>query len=212
MMSSSMITAFLRCIVAASLLLWLNYAYGLKIIEALLPLMRREIMWLDDNYQIFSLSLTREAVNAIIHLDFTITHFIVVNDHVIVQPDPHTHYVIGAYATNMLLPVVIGLTLFFAWPSKRNSEYLLRILIGLPVLLLTLLCDTPLVLYNQIWKITAGASMSHDFYLIAAWNDFLQMNGQCVIALFLAAMVIALASSITPDGNSVGKTRRRTEH
>jgi hypothetical protein len=189
--------ASLRLVAAVGLLLVLNHLYGRQLVETLLPLLHRELGWLDDNYRILTLTLATQGADSVIRLDVTLARFVVVGSQVI-APDPRGHAVVSTLASSVLQPAIIGLALLAVWPASRTAQYAWRCLIGLPLLLLMLPLDIPFVLLGELWQVIVASSAQHEFSPLLAWNDFLQQGGRQVLALCASVLVIVLAQWIAP--------------
>jgi len=197
-LSSPLPQACLRFVLATGLLLWLNHRYGMNMVERLLPLLRYELTWLDDNYRIINLTITKQAADPMILLDLTPARHIVVSAHFMIRPDPRIHGVVNFHAGSVLEPVIIGLVALSVWPAKEHIHYALRYVIGLPLLLLILPFDAAFVLLGELWKILTSPSGQHDFSLLVAWTDFIMEGGRQGLALFMAIIAIAGTHLIAP--------------
>jgi hypothetical protein len=200
--------ASLRLMVVGGFLLWVNHLYGQQLIELLLPILRKEIGWLDDNYRILDLTLATLATDSVIRLDVTLARYVFVGAHHGIAPDPRGHAVITTLAQSLLQPMIIGLTLLAVWPVSRMTQYLWRYLIGLPLLLLMLPLDIPFVLLGEVWEIIILSQVQHDFSPLLAWKDFLQQGGRQGLALCTAVVAIVIAQWLAPQRPNLRETTR----
>lgn len=191
-MSSPTLKNGLRLVAAVGSLLALEHGYGPALVEALLPLIHAELHWLDDSYRILNLGLARQGADSVLRLDVTLARFVVVGAHVI-APDPRGHAVVTTLAASLFKPVIVGLALLAAWPVQRALQYAWRLLIGVPLLLLLLPLDVPLVLLGEVWELVRMARAPDSFSLLIIWKDFLQGGGRLALA-FCAAMAATAAS------------------
>jgi len=194
MLSQVLKTTFLF-VAATSFLLMLNHWYGQQLIETLLPLFRSELLWLDDNYRILRFDLATQDSDSVIRLDVTLARFVVVGSHVI-SPDPRGHAVVTTLASSILRPAIFGLALLAVWPVQRTRQYIWRFVIGMPLLLMLLPLDVPLVLLGELWELLIAANTPRNFSLLIAWKDFLQGGGRLALALCAALVTIAIAKKL----------------
>lgn len=191
-LQSPALKACLRLVAAICLLMLLDYLYSRQLIEALLPLLRRELVWLDDHFHILNLAFATQGYDSVIRLDVTLARTLVIDSHAI-APDPRAHAMVSTLASSVVQPAIIGFTLLTVWPASHLAQYLSRYVIGLTLLLLLLPFDIPFVLLGELLQVIVSSLGKHDFSFLISWKDFLQQGGRQVLGLCIAMISIVLA-------------------
>jgi len=187
-------TILLSC--ASIFLLMLNHWYGQYLTGMMLPIFRSELQWLGDNYSILHFGLARQGYDHVIRLDVSLARFVVVGSHVI-APDPRGHAVVTTLASSVLRPVIFGFVLIAVWPAQRSRQYLWRLVIAAPLLLMLVLLDVPFVLLGEVWELVIAATAPGNFSPLIVWKDFLQGGGRLALALCVSLVAIAVARWIS---------------
>lgn len=182
----------LRFMLAMALLLAANHFAGERTIESLLPLMKREIAWLDDTYRVIDLKLDRQGADRVIRLEVGLANPVVLGGRVLL-PDPRARANASTLAGSVMQPVVLCLALIAAWPARRPTEYPFRALIAFVGLVLAVLADVPFVLWGEVWHIQVSALEPDRFSPLLVWKDFLQGGGRFVLGLLVGALAIRAA-------------------
>lgn len=163
------------------------YCFGQYVLEILTPLFKWAIVHFDSNYHVISFGLKQHGHDAIYVLQVSLAQLVVLGGQFVV---PQENGVANAstVASHVWQMSVMFLAVLFAWPINSLLQVILRVLFGLPLLLLVLLCDTPLTLLSAIWALVLQELDPHRFSILLAWNDFLEAGGRLVIGLVSGAL------------------------
>ena len=171
-MRSPTLKASLRLAAVLALLLVLNHRYGRHLIEALLPLLRWELGWLDDNYHILKLMVaTNPRGGSMIQLDVTLARYVVIGTRVL-EPNPGVTEMASTVTGTVLRPLILGLAMLAVWPVSRTRQYAWRFAIGMSLLLLILPFDVAFMLLGQLQEVLLFYAKTHeDFSALIAWKE-----------------------------------------
>ena len=181
--------AGLRFALAIALTLALSHANDARVVESLLPLMKAEIAWLDDNYRVLDLSLDRQGADRVIRLEVGLARIIVLGGQAL-HPDPRARANVSTLAGHITQPVILCLALILAWPARRLSEYPVRALIASGGIALVVLVDVPFVLWGELWNIHVLALEPDRFSPLLIWKYFLQGGGRFVLGLAVGVLAV----------------------
>lgn len=158
------------------------YCFGQSLLEVLTPLFKWAIVHLDANYRVTSFELKQQGHDVVYVLQVKLAQLVIVGSQFVV---PHENGLANAstMASHVWQMSVMFLSVLFAWPIKNVLQVMLRILLGFPILLLVLLCDTPFALLAAIWAMMLQELDPHRFSILLAWNDFLEAGGRLVIGM-----------------------------
>lgn len=192
---SSVFVAGWRCVLLGVALLWLFHASGEVVLPVLLHLYRWELGWLDDHYRVLFLGVTRRGEEEVLQLVVTLARPLVVGGQLIL-PDARGQATVSTLLGHPAQMAVLFLAALLGWPARRGGEYLLRALCGLPLLLLLLMADIPLVMLAELWAMLLEVHDPGGFSPLVLWSGFLQSGGRWALTLASAGMVIGLARRI----------------
>jgi hypothetical protein len=186
----------LRVLVTFVLLLALVFVFGRDLLARIMPLFRWEMDWLGGDYRVLDLGLTRDGADSVIRIEVVLRRALVVGTRVL-APDPRGVSYVTALSGNVLQPPVLFAGVLASWPAATWRAYPLRILIGMPMLVVMLMIDVPLVLLAALWSGLVGAArVPESFSPLLAWSDFLQGGGRYVLALAAAAAAVAIVERV----------------
>lgn len=184
--------AGLRFALAIVLLLALGHFIGARLIESMLPLVKAEIAWLDDNYRVIDLELDRQGADRVIRLEVGLARIIVLGGQAL-HPDPRARANVSTLAGNLVQPAMLCLALILAWPAHRIIEYPARVLLACVGIAVIVLVDVPFVLWGELWDIHVSAFDPDRFSLLLLWKGFLQGGGRFVLGFVIGALAVAAA-------------------
>lgn len=190
--------AALRLGATLGMLLMLHHWYGRQLIEAMLPLLRWELTWLADDFRILSLDVVRgpRGGDSVIRLETTLAHFVMLGSHVL-SPNPGIKETVSTVTGTVFRPMIMGLTMLVVWPVARSWQYLRRLAIGVPLLLLIFPIDVPLMLLGQLAEVLQFLSHTQgEFAWAISWKFFLQDGGPIVLAFCMAFIAIVMAQKM----------------
>lgn len=193
----------LRFALALVVLLAAGHFHGGHLVQAVLPVFRAEIGWLERDYRVLDLSLAREGADRVIALEVGLAGFIVLGRHAL-YPDPRARARVTTLAGHVLTPAILSFALAAAWRARRKREYPLRFAIALPLAFAVMLLDVPFVLLGEAWNIQVAALEPDRFSPILVWKDFLQGGGRFVLGLMAGVIAIALGNALTNPQRRAG--------
>lgn len=180
---------FIACVGWTVLLL----CAGNVLLRLLTPLFAWEIGALAPYFKIVQFAVNHSLGSHVFLLKVSIAEMMVVGGQFI-SPNP-----IGiATATSVVSYIwqvsVLYCALLCTWPLKTKTEGWVRVWIALPLLLLTLLLDTPLALLGAIWDIIYQAYPAEKISILIDWNHFMMGGGRLMLGLVAAMLTIFLAN------------------
>lgn len=193
---ASLIKLTARFTLAIALLLTLNQFYGKAIIEAMLPLLRWELVQLDDTYRILDLRLDREGRDTVIRLDVGLERAVVIGGRAL-MPDPRARANVSTLAAHLTQPAILCLALILAWPTRKIIEYPLRVLIACGGLALLVLTDVPFVLWAELWNFHVSVFEPDRFSPLLIWKDFLQGGGRFALGLGVGMLAVVASQALS---------------
>jgi len=185
----------LRLAIALALVTAVVAVFRMQILDVVVPLYLREIVWLGDDFRIASMSLQRITADTYIGVSAGLARP-VVGAGKILYPDQGIETAAYTLAGYTLQTIIIFGGVLLAWPLRCWRDGLLRLVIGLPVLLFTLLVDVPLVLLAGMWKGVLKDLGDTRFSPLLAWENFLSYGGRLGLALLASVVCVLLANYV----------------
>lgn len=178
-----------RFALAIALLLTLNQFIGKAATESMLPLLRWEITQLDDTYRVLDLQLDRQGRDSVLRLEVGLAKVIIIGGRALL-PDPRARASVSTLAGALWQPLFLSLAVVVAWPTQRARDYLLRLSLALPLIVLVTLLDLPFVLWGELWQLHVSALEPDRFSLLLLWKDFLQGGGRFALGLGVGVLAV----------------------
>jgi len=184
----------LRLIVAALVIGGLALYFEEVLVRRALPLFQAWIEIIDDTYRTVDLHLEQRSGEWVIVRLATpaIVHVLGGN---VVAVDSRTLISGLASAGIVLQPLVLAGALLCAWPAREVAELALRALFALPLVVMVVMLDVPIMLYGFIWNQELMALEPDRFSLLVSWADFMNAGGR--LALTVVAVVVAIVAAST---------------
>jgi hypothetical protein len=182
----------IRLLLSYALVLCFAARYGRDFVEALLPVFQAVIVLLDVHYRILSLTISTEGADTVVRLMITLAQPIFLNGHLI-MPDPRGWATVTTTIGTVLQIPLISLGLIFAWPVRCLGEFLARLGIGLALLSIAMLLDTPFSLWACLWDLHVHAFDPGRFSPLLIWQRSLMGGGRLAIGVALGVASIALS-------------------
>jgi len=166
--------------------------YRIEILRLLLPLFLWEIEWLGSDFRITGIALKSISADLWIGVDAGLARPVAGAGRILF-PDPGLGMTVFTLAGYVLETLIVFLGVALAWPLNGWREGLLRVLTGIPALLIALMIDVPLVLLAALWKGVLNDLGDRSFHPLLAWENFLSYGGRLGVALFACAACVWLA-------------------
>jgi hypothetical protein len=188
----------------------LAHWYGRYLMEAMMPLYRFTITLLDSRIDIASLGIIQHQGQQFVQFEGLVNrpffigeqYFLNLTSLLSSSRIPLDH---------ALQPLVIFLTLIFAWPANKSASpnahspvkqtriyvvpYFYRICLGAPLILILMLLDFPMQFIYMLWanieKSFNATGDAHGYLLF--WSDFLNGGGLIMLSLAISMLAIGLS-------------------
>ena len=171
-----------------------------------MPAFAAQIQWLDGTFKVQSLEVTREGGELLFRLAVGLARPVTVGGKTF-NPDPRGQAISSTLVANVVLPTALFLAALFARP--RN--YLFRLGVAVPGVVLIATVGVPLTLLANLWRIVYEAANSADYSPLVFWSDFVQDGGVNFLAIGSGALlayvierVTRTKASTTPDQSGNG--------
>ncbi len=168
--------------------------FGRAFLEWLIPLFRWQISNLGDGYRILGFNIDCLNKECAYSLKVTLSKPVYVNGQFIF-PNENGFANASSIVNRVWQELVLFLSFIYSWPG-RWSQYVLRSLVAIPLLLVMLMFDTPLVLLSALWQIILEQLGKEDFSSLVLWDNFLEGGGRLAMGLAGGGFTIWLADSI----------------
>jgi hypothetical protein len=164
--------------------------------------------WIDGTFRSIYFGIVTENGEAVIRRIATPAVAHVVGGHVVFT-DARTRLTSSAAEGVIFQPAIFAVALVYAWPWREFRELGLRVLIALPLVLLVVLLDVPLILYGSMWYQEVSLLDPDRFSPLIIWSDFMNAGGRFALTVAAAAIAVAGAHRLCtttllpdPDGAS----------
>lgn len=181
----------LRIVLVSMIILPLIVHFESTIMQWLIPLLHWEITHLEDNFNILFFGITNTQGASNIELNVVFNHDIVINQ----ASQAVTSNFFGSaglLTQNVLHPLMIISIAILAWPAGRWMTYGLRTCVGLPLVVIVMMVDSPIQLLASI--LTTFSKQIDSPWVnptsMIYWSDFL--NGGGLFAISLVCSLIAV--------------------
>ncbi|MDX1914065.1 MAG: hypothetical protein SFU55_00655 [Methylophilus sp.] len=174
------------------LLVVLTYHFGGAILKILIPMYQWTIQQFE--YRFDHVLLTMQQVKGANYLliNVSLSHAFYANGELL-EPVQAIYNTAGMPLGNVMHPLVLILTIVFAWPASRWIVYAYRTLLAIPFILTIMLLDMPIQLIYASWQgldRTLNLSIANASWY-GYWSDFL--NGGGLIALSIACGLVTIS-------------------
>lgn len=156
------------------------------VFRLLLPLFLTEISWLSDDFRITGIGLGGSGADHYLYVHATLAQPVLVKDKMVYPADMGggETFTLSGYVPQT---IILYLGVLLAWPAAKWRAYPVRLVAGLPILMLMLMLDVPFTLVGFL-----RGNFDDPFWL-RQYVDFLNYGGRLVLAL-LAGALAAIAS------------------
>lgn len=182
---------FLRIVLASVIILPIIVYFERSIMQWFIPLLQWEVTHLDDSFKVLFFGIRDTQGVSNIELNVMFNHDIVINS----ASQAMTSNFFGSaglLTQNVLHPLMIMSIAILAWPADKWRVYGTRICVGLALLVLVIMMDSPIQLLASI--LTTFSKQIDSPWVsptsMIYWSDFL--NGGGLFALSLVCSFIAI--------------------
>jgi hypothetical protein len=187
----------LRIILVSMVVLPIIVYFERTIMQWFIPLLQWEIMHLEDSFHILFFGLMDIQGAISVQLDVMFNHDIVINQ----ASQAVASNLLGSASLltqNVLHPLMIVSIAILAWPAGKWVIYCIRICVGLPLVLLVMMLDSPIQLLAAI---LTNFSKQIDSPWVSAtwliyWSDFLNGGGLFALSLVASLITISIATKL----------------
>jgi hypothetical protein len=170
--------------------------FGAPLATALLPAVKTELAWLDENYRIIDLQVRQQGSDTTVWLQVSQAHAIVIGERVFL-PDPRGRATASTLLASAAVPIVLILGCVMAAPLRQaNTSAILAAKLGLyralsagVACLIVLAIDLPFTLWAAIWTIHVDAVQPDHFSPLLIWQDLLNGGGRQALGLALGLTI-----------------------
>jgi hypothetical protein len=191
-----------RLLAASVLVLVLTHVLERQIVGSLIPLFTRTIGILDGNFVVTDVRLNHEGLNDTVSFSANLVRPVSMAGQTLYPfgwgDVPPGYAQVDCTLGGVLLYGSVILILSLAWPVRRASEMVWRLLLCVPVLMLTLLVGIPITVIAELWNSFEQDAHVHPLNLWMVWSRFLTGGGGFMLALALSGVVISLATRFGP--------------
>ena len=195
-----------RFLVCLLVLMPLASHFAPVVATALLPAMKAELGWLDENYNILDMQVRQQGSDSSVWMQVGQAHSIVIGERVF-MPDPRGRATASTLLGNAALPVVLILSCVLAAPFRQARTSTERaVKLGLYRALATgvacvvvLATDVPFTLWASIWGIHMDIAQPDRFSPLLIWRDLLNGGGRLALGMGLGLAIAWLTMDRCSD-------------
>ena len=173
----------LALILGLALTLAAAWLWGTALIEAILPITRIMLGWIDDRFGIQFLGVEHNWQDTIVRLRVNMIQLFVMGGQVIGE-SPTGWLEVTTTTGAMLQPLVIGPAIAFALPGAVHTRVLAFALAAL-LAFCFLLVDLPVTLHAYVWDMFVDYLDPDRFSPLMVWHEFLHAGGRLGVAVIL---------------------------
>jgi hypothetical protein len=180
-----------RLVLAFTLALAVVWLAGRPLVEALLPITRHLLDWIDDRFTILHLGIDHTVQDTVIRLRVNLVRPLVVGSHLSL-PSPKGWLEVTTTVGAMLQPLAIALGIAGAWPdSWRQRLRALALAFGLSLTFMVI--DIPLTLHAYVWDMFVFHYDPQRISPLMAVHGFLHGGGRLALGMLFGALAILAA-------------------
>lgn len=201
--------------IAIACLLPVMALFGEALVRLCLPAYRAVFDQVVPELRLIELTVDLEGADRVVRAEVTLDRVVVLGNRVF-SPDIRGRAYASTLAMNAIQGPMVAILATVAWPARRRTQIVWRLLLVVPIAGSAMLVDAPCVLAAELWKILLDAAATDRWSALVAWNNFLQGGGRHALGIAIgaagASMVSGgpLAADTRPDaGGAAGKDRIR---
>jgi hypothetical protein len=163
----------------------------------MIPMFRNVVAFFGGDFTVLDMSVAHDGANETLRVRADFSHPIFIVNQFIYPLQGK-----GWMQVNLTLGGVLQYSLFLlivvvAWPVTRASEYLLRLALSAPLILILLLIDVPPTILANLWFPVHDDLAPHALWPLLIWSRFLMGGGGLVVAFLFAAAIVVAARTRT---------------
>jgi hypothetical protein len=184
-----------RLIIIVVILLTLGRIYGAVLVAPTLPAISRVIEFTEKGFHVDRIYVTNKQNNTVIQLKVIPTQPMIIGPRVL-MPRDNLFFEPSILVGSVLQPIIVLLTILFAWPAKSIMFFPMRLLLSVPATLALFATNAPLGLIGAMWDFREYFP-NMEVHLLVYWNDFLQTGGPLVMSIAAGVLVVTIADHWT---------------
>lgn len=198
-----------RLIVASIVVLWLALQYQRALVDPLLPAFRVVLTAVQTDFSILGVEVSRAGTREAVRLRANLAHPIYVAGTKVNPIDGwfEVTLTVGGVLSYSLLTLIVVL----AWPFVFWREFLLRMLIALPLMVALILVNVAVTFPAELWFPIHGNLVPDETWPLLVWSRILMGGGGLVAGIMMGALAIMLAARITSRRVALGPNRVQVE-
>ena len=186
----------LKFLLASLLLILVLHWYGAPLLQWLIPLFKWQIHLMDNQYQLLHLSIENVGSEQVFYLKVNLAKPLILGGHFIV-PDESGIATASSIVAHVWQIVVIFLAVLVAWPVARYSDYVRRVAVGIPMLIIILMLDIPFLLLGTLWGLILDQLSLERFSYLVLWSGILESGGRLMLGLVGGLLTVWLSEKMT---------------
>lgn len=211
-----------RFMLALLILTPLAARHGQTLVAMTLPLMKAELAWLDENYEVRQLQLKQTGGGSVVWVEVGQAHAIVIGERAFL-PDPRGRATASTLVAHAMLAMVLIWCCALALPiqpikpikpmrpaqaSSPDAALRFARLVAMRALAASIAClialalDVPFTLWASIWSLHVDAVQPDRFSPLLIWQDVLGGGGRLAMGLALGLTAARLTSGRTTAASS----------
>ena len=210
----------LRLSIAAVVLLPLAVTQGEALVQSWLSAYGAVFEWVADDFQLLKLFIDHEGADRVVRVVVMWKHIAFVGNQVI-YPDPRGTANTSTLLAHGLQGPLVAILAAITWPTCRNTvgrayvnsrliERASRVALMLPLLIVLVLIDMPLVLAGELWGMVIDALEPDRISLLVMLKTFLQGGGRYALGVATAMLSVHAARWIA--ARVIRKMGKTTSH
>lgn len=187
--------AIMRLLFAAMVALPIAVLHGEHLVQAMLPMFGAVFEWVSDDFKLLRLAIDHEGADRVLRATVMWKHIVSIGGHVI-YPDPRGTANVSTLMAHALQGPLTALLVTCAWPSGGNSSreawrgIASRMLVLVPLLLVLVCVDLPVVLVGELWQLALDALDPGADSMLVYWKNFMQGGGRYALGFGAAILSV----------------------
>lgn len=191
----------MRLLLIGTLLIPFVVYFGERIVNAMLPMFGVVFEWAADDFKLLRLTIDNEGADRVLRATVMWNHITFLGGHVI-YPDPRGTANASTLLAHALQGPLVAIVTACTWPTARSSasrmwaELGIRLLVLLPLLVILIGIDMPVVLAGEIWHFVLDALAPQTSSALVTWKRFMQGGGRYALGFGTAVLAVHFGQAI----------------